>query len=107
MADLDGENMADVWLGAKRTRTRPLFWRVSSANGQVSIRDGIWKYHHFRKQRGGPQLYDLSNDPAESRNLAEANPRVVRKLRAKIDEWVEALPADYIKKEKRNARLKK
>jgi arylsulfatase A-like enzyme len=105
MADLDGENMADVWLGAKRTRTRPLFWRVSSANGQVSIRDGNWKYHHFRKQRGGSQLYDLSNDPAESHNLAEANPRIVRKLRAKIDEWVEALPADYIKKEKRNARL--
>ena len=107
MDDLDGENMADVWLGAKRTRTRPLFWRVSSANGQVSIRDDNWKYHHFRKQRGGPQLYDLSNDPAESHNLAEAHPEVVRQLHIKIDEWVEILPASYIKKEKRKPRPKK
>ena len=34
-----------------------------------------------------PELYDLERDPHETRNLAEANPDVARRLLAKLDGW--------------------
>ena len=35
------------------------------------------------------ELYDLRSDPAETRNLAEARPEVVARLRGELRGWVE------------------
>jgi uncharacterized sulfatase len=35
----------------------------------------------------GPELYDLTNDPRETRNLAADHPDIVNRLRSRIDTW--------------------
>lgn len=58
---------------------------------QVVIYDGAWKF--ILKSRGGSELYDLSADPREERNVAAAHPQVCRRLEAAIAEWKKRTPA--------------
>ena len=57
-----------------------------------SIRDARWRLTVWRDRQDGSvaatELYDEQNDPAESKNLADANPEVVARLR----EFLPALP---------------
>jgi N-acetylgalactosamine-6-sulfatase len=94
---LDGENASDIWLGAERQRTKPLFWKTSSTGSAPAIRDGKWKFHQGRKRDQGIELYDLSTDPSESNNVAEQYPDVVANLRKKLRAWVAELPEAYEK----------
>ena len=98
---LDGEDISDVWLGADRPRTKPLFWKPSATGSTPAMRLGKWKLHLPRKQRGGPELYDLSIDPSESNNIAESHPEVADRLRKLMRAWVVELPASYEKVNKR------
>lgn len=94
---LDGEDVSDIWLGADRVRTKPLFWKASSTRSAPAMRDGKWKFHLNPSRGDGIELYDLSVDPSESRNLADQNPEVVAELRAKLESWVAELPKEYKK----------
>lgn len=96
-SDLDGEDITDAWLGADRQRTKPLFWKVSSTGSAPAIRDGKWKLHLNRKRDKEVELYDLSTDPGESRNVAAENPKVVTRLRKQLRAWVAELPRQYEK----------
>lgn len=75
-----------------------------SINGSFAIRDGQWKlalcpgsggWSDPRPGRFDPtgmpefQLYDLSKDPGETNNLAEANPERVEKMKARLAELIE------------------
>ncbi|MCR9117577.1 MAG: sulfatase-like hydrolase/transferase [bacterium] len=96
-SDLDGENITDAWLGANRQRTNPLFWKVSSTGSAPAIRDGKWKLHLNRKRDKEVELYDLSVDPGESKNVAAENPKVVTRLSKQLRAWVAELPTQYAK----------
>lgn len=98
---LDGEDVSDIWLGADRERTKPLFWKSSATGSTPAMRVGKWKLHLPRKQRGKPELYDLSLDPSESNNIAEAHPEVVGRLGKSLRAWVAELPENYEKANKR------
>ena len=96
--DIDGEDVSDIWLGKSRERTRPLFWKVNNVRSEVAVLDGSWKLIVPGARRGGEvELFDLSKDRAESRNLASSRPEIVQKLRAKADAWNATLPTEYIK----------
>jgi len=41
---------------------------------------------YFREGDGAEELYDLKEDPRETRNLIEARPEDVKRLRALMDE---------------------
>lgn len=92
---VDGEDVSDIWFGADRVRTRPLFWKTNTQGSVPSMREGRWKLHLNPKRRGGTELYDLSVDPSESRNVADRNPDVVAELSAKLKAWVAELPESY------------
>lgn len=98
---LDGEDVSDILLGADRERTKPLFWKSSATGSTPAMRVGKWKLHLPRKQRGQPELYDLSRDPSESSNIAEAHPEVVDRLGKSLRAWVAELPESYEKANKR------
>lgn len=58
------------------------------------IRDSQWKLVHPSGFGGGGfrgepdfQLYDITRDPDESRNLAEQEPQVVQRLKEAYDRW--------------------
>jgi len=103
---LDGEDVSDIWFGADRVRTKPLFWKTSSPGSSPAMRDGKWKFHLNPRRGKGIELYDLSVDPSESRNLADQNPEVVAELRAKLEAWVAELPEENKKKDKKEGEKK-
>ena len=75
------------------------------AGGRTAVRSGKWKFYPWpegtdRRRRKEPkpqpkgppvQLYDISADVAETTNLAEQNPQVVKRLQALADAHEEDL----------------
>jgi arylsulfatase A-like enzyme len=96
---LDGENMADVLLGASRPRTRPLMWewrfRVMGEpfhrSPILAIRDGQWKLL-LNPDRSRVELYDIPRDPTELANQADKHPEIVERLASQVLRWQKELP---------------
>ena len=101
--NLDGENVADIWLGSPRNRKRPLFWRNNSTNGRTAVRIGEWKFYDYNNKTG-PQLYNLNDDSGETRNVFKQNPKVVTQMRKAIANWSAKLPKEYVKSKKQERR---
>lgn len=98
-ADFEGEDVSAAWFGnATHMRTKPLLWKTSAIGSDAAIRDGKWKlFIPTRKNGIEVQLYDMDADATETRNLAQTQPEVVQRLRAKLESWIATLPKDYIK----------
>lgn len=91
---LDGVNILPYLLGHKSGDPHEaLFWRYLD----------IWKGEHpdpTRAVRSGPwrlivdekELYNLADDPGETKNLAAENPERVAALKALFDNWEATLP---------------
>jgi N-acetylgalactosamine-6-sulfatase len=95
--NFDGEDVSDMWLGRPRERTNPLFWKTSNVRSDVAMLDGHWKIIVPGAPRGDIELFDLSRDPSETRNLAAERPELVQSLKTKVQAWNATLPTDYIK----------
>jgi arylsulfatase A-like enzyme len=62
-------------------------------SGVVAIRKGPWKLippraqtPNARRQNGGPlELFNLAQDPGETKNVAAENPEIVRELSAMLE----------------------
>jgi uncharacterized sulfatase len=97
---LDGEDLSHAWLGKSRqTRNKPLFWNrppdragsVTEAWPDLAVRDGDWKLL-LMEDGSGAQLYNLAKDPGEKLNLAQEQPKVVRRLSKELLNWRKSLP---------------
>jgi len=94
----DGEDVSDIWLGASRTRRKPLYWewlfRVWGDEYRppmLAIRDGSWKLF-VNHDGSGAELYDIPKDIAEQHNVAADYSDVVKELTAKVLAWQKSLP---------------
>ena len=98
-ADFDGEDVSSAWLGkGPQVRTKPLFWKTSATGSDSYIRDGQWKLARPTRKNGGElELFDLTTDPTETKNLVAQYPEVVKRLSAKLEAWVGTLPKEYAK----------
>ena len=88
-ASLDGVNLLPHLMG--ETAVPPhesLAWRFGP---QRAIRQGQWKLVDWRdfleKKNSGWQLYDLSQDIGEQRDLAAANPQLAARLTQAWNQW--------------------
>ena len=90
----DSLPMLPAVLGESRTGRLEL---VEQAGG-IALRQGTWKYIEPNKRQrisqdtgielgnsAEPQLYDLSQDPGETKNLAAEMPDRLRELAAELD----------------------
>lgn len=59
-----------------------LFWR---SDAKLAVREGAWKL--VRNGDRPDELYDLAGDLAETRNVAAAQPEVVKRLAGALDAW--------------------
>ncbi len=66
-----------------------LFWRVSGGEG-YAIRKGNWKLVRDIGMKL-PELYDLSKDLGENKNLSSSHPDKVKRLQADYDRWAAEL----------------
>jgi N-acetylgalactosamine-6-sulfatase len=97
--EFDGEDVSAAWLGkAVHVRKKPLLWKTSAPGSDAGIRVDQWKLFHPTRKNGGPlELYNVVADPAESQNVAEQHPDIVKKLSATVEAWVATLPKEYVK----------
>ena len=100
----DGEDLSAALLGKAPQRQKPLFWeygrnekffrypqkpRDRSAN--VAVRDGKWKLL-VNRDGSGAELYDVTRDPNESKNVIAEHPDVAERLTSAALAWRESLP---------------
>ena len=74
----DSVSLLPILLGEAETRGEPVVHH--STHGIFALRDGRWKLVFTNAL----QLYDLEQDPGESRNVAGANREVVKRLEATL-----------------------
>jgi arylsulfatase A-like enzyme len=88
-SNVDGVDLVPHLAGEKASAPHEaLYWRFGP---QKAVRRGAWKLVDWRdfgeKRNSGWQLYDLSKDIGEQRDLADANPQVVAELSRSWDQW--------------------
>ena len=82
---LDGVNLLPHLTGTNTARPHEtLYWRFSP---QWAVRHGDLKLVHSVGGSGKPELYDLSKDAGESKDLAAQMPDKVKELQALYDAW--------------------
>jgi arylsulfatase A len=77
-AGLDGENLWPALTSGAETRKKPMVWVFPEGGGQVAVRVGDYKLvrEKLASKKPGPwQLYDMANDPNETKNLASEKPQ--------------------------------
>jgi arylsulfatase A len=90
----DGQSLVPLLRQTKSLKPRELYWHYphyNNGNGAAcvpftAVREGDLKLLHFHED-GRFELYNLKHDVGETKNLASAQPRDVRRLAAKIDQW--------------------
>ncbi len=83
--DLNGVSFAPTLRGEKNKQAKRdhLYWEFHEQGGKQAIRKGKWKAVRLnvRKTPDGPiQLYDLSNDIGETKNLADKHPDLIKEI---------------------------
>ena len=88
---LDGISFAPTLLGESKQREHDyLYWEFKAYGGQQALRMGDWKgvRQGMLKRNGDAiasgmdlQLYNLASDPGESMNVANDNPKIVKKMK--------------------------
>ncbi|MBS0031196.1 arylsulfatase [Chitinophaga sp. 22321] len=80
----DGVSLLPTLTGGKGQQQQPyLYWEFHEDGGRQAIRQGKWKAVRQQAQQhpDAPiELYDLTKDPAEAKNVAAAHPDIVRKM---------------------------
>ena len=81
---LDGVNLLPALSENTILPARDLFWRGDYNGSQWAVRSGRWKYLRVDATE---RLFDVALDPAESHDLAQAHPVVLKSLRDKLANW--------------------
>jgi len=92
---IDGVSLVPLLKGGDRLQRDTLYWYYPTyhhSTPAVAIRRGDWKLIEFLED-GHLELYNLADDIAESKNLADAMPEKVRNLRGRLHAWLDSLNA--------------
>jgi len=86
----DGVSLTPIFHG-EHLKRRDLYWHYPHYANQGgkpggAVRDGAYKLIEFYED-SRRELFDVTQDSAESRNLAAEKPEVVKALAAKLDAW--------------------
>ena len=87
---IDGLDVSGLWKGTEKKSPREEFLHYTSRGDLEGLRSGNWKLLVKKPRRNNnrpPQvfLFDLGKDVGEQNNLAEAKPKVVKKLQARME----------------------
>ena len=99
----DGQDVSAAFVGKKVTRKQPMFWEYGRNNNSfgyphgrdrspnVAVRDGDWKLL-INADGSNAQLYNLADDRNETTDVAEAHPKIAKRLSERALEWRKSLP---------------
>ena len=84
-AGIDGISFVDELLGHEQKKHEYLYWEFSARGGNQAVRMGKWKgiRKGLQKNPDAPvELYDLSKDLGEKKNIADDHPDMVARMKA-------------------------
>ncbi len=84
---LDGKN---IWPALREKTASPVESYYWSWRNEDAIRTADWRLHRFFDRS---ELYAIRTDIGETKNVADANPDVVKSLTAKLNTWAKSLGA--------------
>lgn len=90
--DIDGISLKPLLTGCNNLERDAIFWHFphhrthNTGDMGAVIREGDWKLIYFF-ERDQYELFNLSNDPGETNNLADRMPAKVSELYAKLAAW--------------------
>ncbi len=92
---VDGVSFMASLAGDPDYRRGPMYWHYPHYGNQggtpgASVRDGDWKLIRFFED-GHEELYNLSADIGETKNLADSEPEKRAELSAKLTAWQEEI----------------
>ena len=99
----DGEDLSKTFFGTAMARQNPLFWEYGrneffghppvphDRSPNLAMREGKWKLL-VNADGTDVQLYDLDADRNETKNVAEENPAVAKRLTEAALQWRKSLP---------------
>ncbi len=95
LEELDGRSLMPLLKGdpsEKSMSQRSLCWHEPHYTNQggrpgAAIRQGDWKLIEFFGEQGGLELYNLADDPGETRDRSVSEPRRVQALKAALEAW--------------------
>ncbi len=100
---LDGQDLSAALRGKNASHQGPVFWEYGrndkafnyppapDRSPNLAIREGEWKLL-VNDDGSAVELYNLSDDPNETRNLAGENAGVTQRLRDQLLQWRRSLP---------------
>ena len=92
--DIDGLNVLPFLRGEKQGAPHgDLFWKL---NGQCAIVRNQWKALRFTSKPNKPELYELSKDIGEQKNVAGDKPEMVDELNKAWNNWNVTLPPSFV-----------
>jgi uncharacterized sulfatase len=102
-AGFDGEALSGVLTGeAQLSRKQPLFFRRPPDRDafygdndlpDLAMRDGDWKLL-CEYDGSDAELFDLANDPSETKNITKDNAAIVDHLTQQVVAWHQSMPQD-------------
>lgn len=102
-AKFDGENLSAAFGSQTPRRKKRIMWEYGRDSSylapgleydqspNLAIRDGDWKLLGNHGEDVW-ELYDLSNDPHETNNVAATNEKVVAKMSKRLIDWRQSIP---------------
>jgi arylsulfatase A-like enzyme len=87
----DGVSLAALLTKGENLPARPLFWHIPHYTNQGSrpsgaVRVGDWKLiEHY--ENGSCELFNLAQDPSETKDLSAHEPARVAELRGQLEKW--------------------
>ena len=84
----DGKSLLPLIEGKTKTHHPNLFWSEGGSTGEWAVRSGDFKLLAFKDRH---ELYDLADDPAESKNLIDEQPSKAREIERLYDKWLDQM----------------
>lgn len=82
--DTDGISIVPTLLGeGEQEDHKYLYWEFHERGGRIAVRKGKWKavkYNHSSNANSPVQLYDLSKDKSETKDVSADYPEIVQEL---------------------------
>jgi arylsulfatase A len=80
---IDGISFLPELTGKKQKQHEYLYWEFHEQGGKTAVRMGDWKAVKIdvdKVPQGATELYNLSTDKGETRDISESNPEIVKKM---------------------------
>lgn len=92
-ANVHGKSLSYIWNGEKKP-SRTIFWEHE---GNKAIRKGNWKLVKELEDADW-ELYDLGNDPSETKDLASRSTHKVVELKSEYETWARTIGVKEVDK---------